>query len=115
MSVITGIRIAARTISRIDRRYRLLDPTNKFIQKYVPPGYRARAFRVKKYLDVGIGAAIIYDLLNTDGDGSVSQQPQTYQKRQARNYMEQSGTRRKYSTKYKSRSGCPTRTYKRCY
>ncbi len=59
-----AIRTSVKTLIRIDKRYRYLDPTNKFIQKYVPPGYRKRAFKIKRYVDVAIGGALIYDVID---------------------------------------------------
>ncbi len=100
MSVITGIRTALKITGRLERRFRLLDPTNKFIQKYVPPGHRRLAFKVKKYLDVGITAGIIYDLLNIDEDANKRVRTPSGAQRKTRNYMEQSQPKRKYDPEY---------------
>ncbi len=112
MVIVTGIRqavsIAVRVAKRYDAKYRYLDPTNKFIQKYVPPGYRKRAFQAKRYIDVGIGATLIYDLLNNDGNGSISQRPPSGKFRKTRNNFQQSRRGRKFSYKSSYRP-------KRCY
>ncbi len=112
MVIVTGIRqalsIAVRVAKRYDAKYRYLDPTNKFIQKYVPPGYRKRAFQAKRYIDVAIGATLIYDLLNIGGDGEISKRPSPGKQRKARSYLQQSRSRSKfrYSSSYRP---------KRCY
>ncbi len=64
MTLISVARIGIKIAKRIDARYRYLDPTNKFIQKYVPPGYRARAFKAKRIADVAIGGGVLYDVLS---------------------------------------------------
>ncbi len=82
MVVVTGIKEVAKIAIRayakgkaMDRKYRYLDPTNKFIQKYVPPRYRSGAFRIKRYADIAIGGGLIYDLLNVDYDAQISSPP----------------------------------------
>ncbi len=110
MSVITGIRIGLKIAKRIDRRYRYLDPTNKFIQKYVPPGYRARAFQAKRIADVAIGGGLIYDLLSSELDRFGQKPIRTNPIRQTRDHMEQSRTGRRYSKdKYPSQYCGPTK------
>ncbi len=100
MTVITGIRTGLKIAGRIDRKYRLLDPTNKFIQKYVPPNYRARAFKIKKYLDIAIGGGIIYDLLNIDFDSTLQKRPSPNSARKARDYMVKYQSKRGYGGNY---------------
>ncbi len=98
--VITVVKLIPRILKRFDQRYKYLDPTNKFIQKYVPPGYRKTAFKIKRYADIGITAAIIYDLANTDNSARIPQKQQPYKTGQTRNYMEQYRSKRQYDNRY---------------
>ncbi len=93
--VITVIKLLPRIAKSIDQRYKYLDPTNKFIQKYVPPGYRKTAFKIKRYADIGITGAIIYDLVNSDNSG-IQKKQQPYKTGQTRSYMEQPFSKSKY-------------------
>jgi len=53
-----------QTSKRIDKKYKFVDPTNKFIRKYVPPQYRGKAYRFNKYLQIATTGGIIYDTVN---------------------------------------------------
>ncbi len=113
MAVITGItqgiKIAQKVFrygKKIDRKYSNLDPTNKFIQKFVPPPYRARVRLIK---DILITGGVIYDIATIDWNGFQTRIPRTAQTRQTRDYMEQSGSRRKFGSTNYSR-----RRYKLC-
>ncbi len=47
-------------IFNIAQKYKMIDPTNKFIQKYIPPGrMRHKAFQFKEAVDFGIGGGLI--------------------------------------------------------
>ncbi len=92
MTVITGITTAIRIAKRLDRKYSNLDPTNKFITKFVPPGYRKNV-RILK--DILITAGVIYDPiveLYREFSKSTKKPPGTLGERG--NYMEQSGSKR---------------------
>ncbi len=104
MTIVTGIKIAARIYKgykkgqALERKYRYLDPTNKFIRKYVPPGYRSRAFKIKRYLDIAIGGGLVYDLLDIDFDALLPKKNvRTGKIRQTRNYLVKSRSKRKYT------------------
>ncbi len=97
--VITVIKVLPRILKTIDQRYKYIDPTNKFIRKYVPPGYRKTAFKLKRYADIGITGAIIYDLVNSDNSG-IQKKQQPYKTGQTRDYMEQPFSKSKYNNRY---------------
>ncbi len=110
MSVITGITTAVRIAKRIDRRLRYLDPTNKFIQKYVPPGHRRRAFQIKRIADTFIVGGVIYEEIGNYVRGLQKKSQFTSRKfRQTRNYMEQPSSGRFQQTNYTARKRCPPR------
>ncbi len=64
MAIVTILREIIRQGARLERQYRYLDPTNKFIRKFVPPGFRNRAFKFKRMADVAITGGIIYESLD---------------------------------------------------
>ncbi len=101
MTVITGIKTAVQIAARINTKYKYLDPTNKFIQKFVPPGHRDLAWKIKKYIDIGIGGGIIYDLLDIDWSALQTQQPKTGEFGKTRNRMDFAKSRR-----FKRRKNC---------
>ncbi len=102
MTVITGITTAIRIAKRLDRKYSNLDPTNKFITKFVPPGYRKNV-RILK--DILITGGVIYDPVVEliRGFQKKSQSP-TGEIGKGGNFMEQSKSGRfKYQTGYNNR------------
>ncbi len=84
MAVITGIRTVLRVSKRLEYKYRLLDPTNKFIQKYVPPPYRKNV-RILK--DILITGGVIYDPI-LEIYRAFQKKPRSGSVKQTRNYME---------------------------
>ncbi len=66
--IVTGIKIAKR-LHRLGTKYKMIDPTNKFIQKYVPPGYRKYAFRVKEAADIILTGGVIYEIIKNYPSG----------------------------------------------
>ncbi len=103
MAVITGIVQGIKIAQRIERKYRYLDPTNKFIQKFVPPPYRDRARYIK---DILITGGVIYDPILEIY--RAFQKPRYQQDRQARIHMDRFGNGRKFGTtkKYRNRRRC---------
>ncbi len=69
--ITTGIKIAKR-LHRLGTKYKMIDPTNKFIQKYVPPGYRKYAFRVKEAADVILTGGVIYEIIKNYPSGKTT-------------------------------------------
>ncbi len=64
-----------RYLKRVDQKLHYTDPTNKFIQKYVPPGYRAQAFRFNKYAKIATSGGLIYDVIAEITGASLSSIP----------------------------------------
>ncbi len=95
MAVVTIIREIVRAGIRINKRYKYLNINDKFIRKYVPPGYRTRATRFARAGElIGIGVPIYNAIEQHFRDGK-KQIPGKYNKfKQTRNYMEQSSSRR---------------------
>ncbi len=62
-----GIRIAKR-LGYLGRRIDYTNPTNKFISKYVPPGYRKHAFRIQKAAEYATAGGLISELYNFVSD-----------------------------------------------
>ncbi len=69
--VVTAIRIVKR-VSQIAAKYKYLDINQKFVRKYVPPGYRKQAEFV---LDTAIGGGLLYQIV--DGIYYAFQKPRT--------------------------------------
>ncbi len=96
MAVVTIIREIVRTGIRLNQKYKYLNLNDKFIRKYVPPGYRTRATRLAR---IGEGVALglpIYEAIESGLAGKVPYSSPS-QFRQKRNRMEQSFSGRKYS------------------
>ncbi len=110
MPVISGVIQAVKIAQRIGIKYRYLDPTNKFIRKFVPPGYRKRAFQAKQIIDVLIVGGVIS---NAIGDYYRGLRKRTFtpssQIRKRRNYMEQPGSKQfnNYRNRYSNRRRQP--------
>ncbi len=119
MGLITAIQTAIRIGQQIykvqrtfDRKVFFANPTNRFIRKFVPPGYRAKAYRFARYGEISAGAGLIYDQLLTESEdfGIPSSTPsRPDKKRQTRGYLEQSSSRRQFTNQYTSRKRCPVR------
>ena len=71
----TAIRIARqiyKTQRTFDRKLFFANPTNRFIRKFVPPGYRAKAYRFARYGELAGTAGGVYNYMNTeDSPGNV--------------------------------------------
>ncbi len=100
--IVTGIKFAHKAYKfsrRMGRKYQYLDINEKFIRKYVPPGYRKPA---RYAMQIAIGGGIAYDLLGFFGDelrvAPPVRSPPVQQKR-------------KYMVKSKSKRQCPTDYY----
>ncbi len=110
MALVTIIKEVAKVAIRINRKYKYLNINDKFVRKYVPPGYRksaTRAIRIAEGITLGIP---IYEAL----DFALQKQklPTSDPYRKTRDYMEQSGPKRFQRTNYRSRDWCKPR-YKR--
>ncbi len=66
--VSSGIRIV-RQAYKIQRRYQYLNPSDKFIRKYVPPQYRAKATRLVRMGEVATTGGLLYDVIDEIGNG----------------------------------------------
>ncbi len=118
-AITAGLKLG-RKLYAYQQKYKYLDPTEKFITKFVPPGYRNKA-RIAAGL--GVGGSILYDIYELINNGFQSpEQPQTgkqYQKRGRA--FRNTGRYNRYNTSYGSnrrRQSCtcrPTRRRKRMY
>ncbi len=105
MGVITGISQGIKIAKRVERRYRYLDPTNKFIRKFVPPPYRARTRQIK---DILITGGVIYDPV-VQLFRAFQKKPQYQQNRQARSGIYKPSGRffkQRYYSPYDRRRSC---------
>ncbi len=106
MAIISIVSRVAQTALRLNRKYRYLSINEKFIRKYVPPGYRKEARQIAKFADVtGIGG-LIYNSLDWYLSGLQKKVYPSGQNRQTRNYMVGPGYRRK---QYHNKEYCPRR------
>ncbi len=84
-----------RTANRYNQKLRYADPTNKFIRKYVPRQHRRTAHQL---YDSAIAGTVISEIANIIYDAIPQKQlPKTGYFRKARNNMEFSKRRRKYT------------------
>ncbi len=99
MGVITGITTGIRIAKRIESRYRYLDPSNKFIRKFVPPAYRTRTRQIK---DILITGGVIYDAA-IELHRAFQKKPKYASNKynQTRNQFEQFGSQSKRRYKYR--------------
>ncbi len=100
MALVAIIREIVRGGIYLSRRYKYLNPTDKFIRKFVPPGYRKTATRFARAGEIITTGGIIYEGITGEniGFGPQRKSPrQYYQKRQTRNNMVQSRSRRRNS------------------
>ncbi len=84
MGIIVGISRGISLARRAEKRYRYLDPTNKFIRKFVPPRYRTRTRQIK---DILVTGGLLYDPIVETYRGFQKKVYQSRQNRQARDYM----------------------------
>ncbi len=104
-----AIRVGAR-IAKFNRKYQYLNPTDKFIRKFVPPNYRAKATRFARYAEAGSFGGLAYEIaqdLLSDGTSD----PNAFQKRNvkypARKQNKTYSGRRRYSRHARKRKHCP--------
>ncbi len=109
--VVTAVRIV-RQIGQLTSKYKYLDINQKFVRKYVPPGYRKQAEFI---IDTAVGGGILYQIV--DGIYNAFQTPKRTApyNRQTRNYMERPGNRRFRSYQQNPRYCRPTRFKKSEY
>ncbi len=106
MAVVTIIREIVRTAIRINKKYKYLNINDKFIRKYVPPGYRQQATRLAR---IGEGVALGIPIYEAIESGlRPTRNPSYRQNRQTRDNMEFPSTRRQFYKKRYNR-------YRRCY
>ncbi len=115
VSLIPKIYRIASKLNRLGKKYQRLDPNEKFILKYIPPGYRKAA-----RIGVGtlLGGNIIYDIYQElTNIGSIPQKSPPGNKYQKRIGNQQYRRRRsKYSSSYNNKYGrvSDTRSNKQC-
>ncbi len=102
-----AIEIARKTLYT-GRRIDYTSPSNKFISKFVPPGYRRRAFQINKVAEIATAGGLIYQIatflsnLGEDSPGNAIQtpfrkQPKTYSPYKTRSRF---STGRRHRRKY---------------
>ncbi len=109
----TGYRVY-KLSKKFDKKVLYLDPTNKFIQKYVPPGYRKQAFKIYKYAQFAIAGGVLYDVINELTGGTSYVKPPAYQpeKERSRFFGNYSG-KYKYASRYNNKYCRPSRPRRR--
>ncbi len=105
----TAIR-AYKSAKYYGNKYRYLDPTEKFIQKFVPPNYR-RAARITS--QVLIGGGLLYDIV--DLANVAVQKPKPYQNGQTRSNFQSPRRRRVNYSKRGYPHRCSCRRQRRFY
>ncbi len=90
MPVISGITRAVSIARKLSGRYKYLNPTDKFIRKFVPPNYRGKATRFARYAEIATTGGVIYDFAREMMNASI-RSPQTGQFRETRNRMVRPG------------------------
>ncbi len=107
--VIAGAVRIASVAKRLSVKYKYLNPTDKFIRKYVPPNYRGKATRIARYGEIATTGGVIYDVISEIGNAlqkpqqnAPGQQYQTYNRQSRR-------TRSGYKNRYNpdKRCRCP--------
>ncbi len=98
-----GIRIA-RKLQRIGRKYQRLDINEKFIQKYVPPGYRKTARIITGTLLTGTLIYNIYEELSNIGPIPSKPTSGNINKKYIRN-KQYSRRRSQYGSSYSNKYG----------
>ncbi len=83
-----------RKIYNLQQKYKYLDPTEKFITKFVPPGYRNYA---RIAAGVGVGGSILYDVYQLINDGFQTPIVPTADKRDKK----RNGNKFSYRSRYK--------------
>ncbi len=107
MPVITvisqGLKIAQK-LYKISMKYKMLDVNQKFIRKYVPPGYRRQAEFAVETL---IGGGLLYQAVDFAYYAlQTAKRPTPGKSGKTRNYMEQTRGRlgyARYSTSYRDK------------
>ncbi len=107
MVLAAGLRVV-RTVQRFNRKYQYLNPTDKFIRKFVPPNYRGKATRFARYAEAGSFGGIAYEIaqdLLSDGTSNPNAVPKrTLNER--RRFSKTRYRRGRYSNKYRKRCSC---------
>ncbi len=86
MALVTIIKEIVKVGIKLNRKYKYLNVNDKFIRKYVPPGYRKSATRA---IRIGEGIAIGFPIYEAIESGlRKTQNAVPYQNRQTRKYME---------------------------
>ncbi len=110
----TGVKFV-QTAQRISKKYQYINPTDKFIRKFVPPNYRSKATRFARYAEAGSFGGIAYEIaqdLLSDGTSNPNAIPKRFPSRNANpqrktyNRFKRSSNRRSYKHK------CPKRCRK---
>ncbi len=94
LTVVTRAVQVGRKLYNLQKKYKYLDPTEKFIQKYVPPGYRTHA---RIAAGVGVGGSILYDVYQSINDGFQTPIVPTADKRDKK----RTGNKFGYGSRYK--------------
>ncbi len=69
-----------QTVQRFNKKYQYINPTDKFIRKYVPPNYRSKATRFARYAEAGSFGGLAYEIaqdLLSDGTTNPNAQIRT--------------------------------------
>ncbi len=115
MTVVTAIKTGlqvAKTLRRYGEKYRYIDPTQKFIQKFVPPPYRRPA---RIITDAAIGGGIIYDVISFLEQEYGQKPVRPYTAKQTRNSFQQPSAKRGYSSEYYTNRRSSNRRREFCY
>ncbi len=101
MALITVVKTGLKIAQRLSNKYKYLDLNQKFIQKYVPPGYRGIASFATETL---VGGGLLYQIVDFAYIAiQNAKQRDTTKPGETRDYMEQPGARRKYGNQYNAR------------
>ncbi len=63
-----------KTQRTFDRKVFFANPTNRFIRRFVPPGYRKKAYRFARYAEISAAAGYIYDSIQQDQSAQIPKQ-----------------------------------------